>query len=33
MGPTRDDMVLNGVTLDRLGDRRALMRSFDQFRR
>ena len=33
MGPTRDDMVLNGVTLDRLGDRRSLMRSFDQFRR
>jgi len=33
MGPTRDDMVLNGVTLERLGDRRSLMRSFDQFRR
>ena len=33
MGPTRDDMVLNGVTLERLSDRRSLMRSFDQFRR
>lgn len=33
MGPTRDDMVLNGVTLERLGDRRLLMRSFDRFRR
>ena len=33
MGPTRDDMVLNGVTLERLDDRRSLMRSFDQFRR
>jgi uncharacterized protein DUF1501 len=33
MGPTRDDMVLNGMTLERLGDRRSLMRSFDLFRR
>lgn len=33
MGPTKSDMVLNGVTLERLGDRRSLMRSFDQFRR
>ena len=33
MGPTRDDMILNGVTLERLGDRRSLMRSFDHFRR
>ncbi|MEX2287132.1 MAG: DUF1501 domain-containing protein [Planctomycetaceae bacterium] len=33
MGPTRDDMVLNGVTLDRLFERRTLMQSFDQFRR
>ena len=33
MGPTRDDMILNGVTLERLGDRRSLMRGFDQFRR
>lgn len=27
------DMALNGITLERLGDRRALLRSFDQFRR
>jgi Protein of unknown function (DUF1501) len=33
MGPTRDDMVLRGVSLDRLADRRSLMRHFDQFRR
>lgn len=33
MGPTRDDMVLNGVTLERLSDRNSLMRSFDRFRR
>jgi hypothetical protein len=33
MGPTRDDMVLNGVTLERLGDRTALLRSFDRLRR
>ncbi len=33
MGPTRDDMVLNGVTFERLSDRRSLMRGFDQFRR
>ena len=26
-------MVLNGVTLDRLADRKALLRGFDQFRR
>ena len=26
-------MILNGVTLERLGDRRSLMRSFDHFRR
>ncbi|MGE3314549.1 MAG: DUF1501 domain-containing protein [Planctomycetaceae bacterium] len=32
LGPTRDDMVLQGVTLERLGDRRALSRSFDRFR-
>jgi hypothetical protein len=29
----RSDMVLNGVTVDRLADRRALLTSFDQFRR
>lgn len=33
MGETRADMVLNGVTLERLGDRHSLMKSFDQFRR
>ncbi len=31
-GPARKDMVLNGVTLDRLGDRRGLLQDFDQFR-
>ena len=31
-GPAKKDMVLNGVTLDRLGDRRELLSSFDQFR-
>lgn len=33
MGPTRDDMILNGVSLERLGDRNSLMRRFDRFRR
>ncbi len=33
MGPTRQDMVLQGVTLERLAERRSLMGSFDQFRR
>jgi prepilin-type processing-associated H-X9-DG protein len=33
MGPTRDDLVLQGVTLERLADRRGLLRSFDDFRR
>lgn len=33
MGPTRDDMVLNGVSLERLGDRKALLTSVDQLRR
>ncbi len=33
MGPTRADMVLNGVTLERLGDRHSLMKSLDQFKR
>jgi hypothetical protein len=32
-GPGQSDMVLNGVTLDRLSDRKALLASFDQFRR
>ena len=33
LGDTRKDMVLNGVTLDRLSDRNALLRQFDTFRR
>jgi uncharacterized protein (DUF1501 family) len=33
LGPTREDMVLRGVTLERLADRGALLRSFDRFRR
>ncbi len=33
MGPTKDDMILNGVTVERLGDRRALLKSIDGFRR
>jgi hypothetical protein len=32
-GAGKTDMVLNGVTLDRLADRKALLSSFDQFRR
>jgi hypothetical protein len=32
-GPGRDDLVLQGVTADRLGDRRQLLRSFDRMRR
>ncbi|HZK80725.1 MAG TPA: DUF1501 domain-containing protein, partial [Humisphaera sp.] len=32
-GPGKSDMVLNGVTLDRLGDRKALLQSLDTFRR
>lgn len=31
-GEGKDDMVLNGVTLDRLADRRALLTSMDRFR-
>ena len=33
LGPTRDDMVLNGVTLERLSDRHTLLRNIDVFRR
>src|SRR5262249_53494990 len=29
----KSDMVLNGVTIDRLSDRRTLLASFDRFRR
>ena len=32
-GSGKSDMVLNGVTLDRLQDRKALLTSFDKFRR
>lgn len=32
-GPTRDDMVLNGISLERLADRRKLLQSIDGFRR
>lgn len=32
-GAGKTDMVLNGVTLDRLSDRRALLDAFDHFRR
>lgn len=32
-GSGRDDMVLNGITMDRLGDRKSLLASFDHFRR
>lgn len=32
-GGGQDDMVLNGMTLERLGDRRALLKSLDRFRR
>src|SRR4051812_28423012 len=32
-GAGKTDMVLNGITLDRLTDRRALLASFDNFRR
>jgi Protein of unknown function (DUF1501) len=33
LGPTREDMVLKGVTPDRLGDRRTLLSSVDRLRR
>ena len=32
-GAGKEDMVLNGITLDRLADRKALLTSFDRFRR
>ncbi|MBI2948337.1 MAG: DUF1501 domain-containing protein [Verrucomicrobia bacterium] len=32
-GAGRDDLVLNGVTMDRLSDRKTLLTSFDQLRR
>jgi hypothetical protein len=33
MGPSRNDMVLRGISVDRLADRRTLLRSFDDMRR
>ena len=33
MGSTKEDMVLNGVSLERLADRKSLLRSVDQLRR
>ncbi|MCW5559483.1 MAG: DUF1501 domain-containing protein, partial [Verrucomicrobiae bacterium] len=32
-GGGKDDMILNGITLDRLADRRGLLASLDRFRR
>src|SRR5262249_30466023 len=32
-GPGRADMTLQGITVDRLGDRKSLLRGFDDFRR
>lgn len=32
-GPSRDDMVLQGISSDQLSDRRTLLTSFDRFRR
>jgi Protein of unknown function (DUF1501) len=32
-GAGKDDMLLNGISLDRLSDRQSLLRSFDRFRR
>jgi hypothetical protein len=33
MGPSRDDMLLRGINIDRLADRRTLLRGFDSIRR
>jgi hypothetical protein len=33
MGPSRDDMVLRGVAVDRLADRKTLLKGFDGLRR
>ncbi|HEX3151853.1 MAG TPA: DUF1501 domain-containing protein [Gemmataceae bacterium] len=33
MGASRDDMSLRGITVDRLGDRKTLLRNFDDMRR
>ncbi|MDA0921276.1 MAG: DUF1501 domain-containing protein, partial [Planctomycetota bacterium] len=32
-GPARKDMVLNGISMDRLGDRQSLLSDFDNLRR
>ena len=32
-GPSRDDMILQGITPEQLGDRRSLLTAFDRFRR
>jgi hypothetical protein len=33
LGSVKDDMTLNGITIERLADRRALLAAFDNFRR
>jgi hypothetical protein len=33
LGPSRNDMVLRGISLDRLADRKSLLRGFDTLRR
>jgi hypothetical protein len=33
MGPVRDDMARHGITVDRLADRKTLLRAFDDMRR
>ncbi len=33
MGPTRDDMILRGVTVNQLADRKSLLKKFDDMRR
>lgn len=33
MGPSRNDMILQGINVDRLADRRTLLRGFDSMRR
>jgi hypothetical protein len=33
LGPSRGDMVLRGINMNRLADRRSLLRGFDSFRR
>src|SRR5205823_14965194 len=33
MGPSREDMILQGIAMDRLADRKTLLKSFDGLRR